>query len=71
MSDKEYAYDTGQTDTSVVTYTDVFSNSKTSDCAITSCTLKQTGCSNALVAPFDSLLSIDGSSPWALKISQT
>jgi len=71
VADKEYAYDTGATTTAVVGFTDVFTNSQTSNCAVTGCTLKQTGCSNALVAPFDSLLSITGSTPWTLKISQT
>jgi hypothetical protein len=33
--------------------------------------LLQTDCSTALVAPFDTLLTIDAASPWNLKISQT
>jgi hypothetical protein len=39
-------------------------------CPITSCTVTQSDCSTALVAPFDSLMSVDPSS-FSLKISQT
>jgi hypothetical protein len=79
MAPKEYAYDTAATTTSVYIDSDVFTNSKSvapsgkpwSVCPITACTLKQSDCKSALVTPFDSLLSIDAKSPWALRISQT
>jgi hypothetical protein len=79
MTNKEYGYDTAATTTSVYIDSDVFSNSKAvapadkpwSVCPITACTLKQSDCSTALVSPFDSLLSIDANTPWALRISQT
>jgi len=58
------------TTTSVYTSAEVFANNK-AGCDITTCTLKATGCSNALVPPFDTLITIDAASPWAIKISQT
>ena len=70
LTDKVYDYDAGATTTTVYAFTDVFTNSKTSACPVTSCTLKQSDCSTALVAPFDSLMTIEGSTPWTFKISQ-
>ena len=77
MTDKEYGYDAAATTTSVYIDSDVFTNSKAvapgnmpwSVCPITGCTLKQSDCTAALVAPFDTLLSIDAATPWALRIS--
>ena len=69
VTDQAFAYDASLTTTSVYTSITAFTNSKTSLCPITTCSVKQSDCSTALVAPFDSLLSVDGSSPFALKIS--
>jgi len=72
MTAKDYAYDTTATTTIVyAANADIFANSKSSACPILSCTLTQTDCSSALVAPFNSLLSIDAADPWNLRISQT
>jgi hypothetical protein len=79
MEAKEYGYDIAATTTSVYIHSDVFTNSKAvapsgkpwSVCPITACTLKQSDCIAALDSPFDSLLSIDENTPWALRISQT
>jgi hypothetical protein len=71
LADKVYDYDTSATSTLVYSSNDAFSNSKASDCPVLSCTLKQTGCSNALVAPFSNLLSLDAAFPFGIKVSQT
>ena len=74
---KDFAYDTALTTTAVYIYSEIFANSKAtavaplSACPITSCTLTQSNCADALVAPFDSLLSIEAATPWTLRISQT
>jgi hypothetical protein len=78
LSAKDYAYDTSATATVVWTYLEAFGNTKRvapggmpwSVCPITSCTVKQSDCSTALVAPFDGLVSVD-SSTYSLKMSQT
>jgi hypothetical protein len=70
MEAKDYGYDTGATATVIWTYLQAFANTKRtapngkpwSICPITSCTVKQSDCSTALVAPFDGLLSVDSSS---------
>jgi hypothetical protein len=69
LTNKEFPYDVSQTSTTVYTSAQAFANSKGSACPITSCTVKQQDCSTALVAPFDSLLSVDVNNK--LKISQT
>jgi hypothetical protein len=78
MANKDYTYDASETGTVVWTYEEAFANTKRtapggmpwSVCPITSCTVTQSDCSSALVAPFDSLVSVDPSS-YSLKISQT
>jgi hypothetical protein len=73
-----YTYDTSETGTVVWTYEQAFANTKRtapsgmpwSVCPITSCTVTQSDCSTALVAPSDSLISVDASTH-SLKISQT
>ena len=78
MASKDYAYDVGATTTVVWTFAEAFANTKRvapggmpwSICPITSCTVKQSDCTSALVAPFDGLISVDGSTN-SLKVSQT
>jgi alanine dehydrogenase len=78
MEAKEYGYDTLATETVVWTYLQAFANNKRtaprgkpwSICPIISCTVKQSDCRSPLVAPFDSLVSVDPSS-YSLQISQT
>ena len=71
LTDQVFAYDAGATATTVYDSSTLFGNIRTSACPITACTLKQTGCSADLVAPFNTLLTIAGTTPFALKISQT
>jgi hypothetical protein len=71
LTDQVFDYDASATTTTIYSSSAVILNSKTANCPITTCTLKQSNCVDALVAPFDTLLTIEGSSPWALKISQT
>jgi hypothetical protein len=71
LTDQVFAYDASATTTTIYSSSAVILNSKSSDCPITSCTLKQSNCADALVAPFDTLLTIGATTPWALKISQT
>ena len=78
MASKDYAYDVGATTTVVWTFAEAFANTKRvapggmpwSICPITACTVKQSDCTAALVAPFDGLISVDGSTN-SLKVSQT
>ena len=73
---KEYGYDAGATTTIVYYDSQVFANSKATAtaplvaCPILNCVLLQTDCTTALVAPFDTKLTIDAASPWNLRISQ-
>ena len=67
---KVYDYDTGATATSVYTSANAFTNSK-NYCPITTCSVWQSNCVTALVAPFNTLLTVGASTPWALTISQT
>ena len=69
MTAKDYPYNTALTTTAVYTSAEAFANSKAVACPITSCTLKQTDCSTALVAPFDGLLSIDATTPFTIRVS--
>jgi hypothetical protein len=71
MAAKEYGYDTAATTTSVYDSAAIFANSKSSLCPLATCTLTQSDCTTPLVAPFNGLLSIDTTSPWALRVSQT
>jgi hypothetical protein len=76
MADKEYLYDSSATATVVWTYLEAFGNTKRvapggmpwSICPISSCTVKQSDCTAALVEPFLSLVSVD-SSTYSLIIS--
>jgi hypothetical protein len=74
---KEYGYDNSQTSTVVYRDSQVFANSKATAvaplvaCPILNCVLLQSDCTTALVAPFDTKLTIDSVSPWYLRISQT
>ena len=78
MSAKDYAYDVDATGTVVWTFVEAFGNTKRtapgdmpwSVCPITSCEVKQSDCSTALVAPFNTLISTDVSTH-SLKVSQT
>ena len=71
LTDQVFDYDAGATATTVYTGATLFTNIRSAACPITSCTLQQTGCSAALVAPFDSLITFVNTSPFTLKISQT
>ena len=77
LTNQEYGYDTGATTTAVYDHTTVFTNSKATAtgpliaCPVLGCVLFQTDCVTALVAPFDTKLTIEGASPWTLRISQT
>jgi len=71
MTAMAYAYDTTATATSVYDSAAIFANSKTSLCPLATCTLTQSDCTTALVAPFDTLLSIEANTPWTIKVSQT
>ena len=78
MAAKDYAYDAAATGTVVWTFAEAFANTKRvapalkpwSICPITSCTVKQSDCTAALVEPFLSLISVDSSTN-SLKVSQT
>jgi len=69
MTHKDCPYDTNATTTTVYAASEIFANSKAGPCPIHNCTLKQSDCSADLVAPFDSLLSIEASTPWNLVVS--
>jgi hypothetical protein len=71
MAPKVYDYDVTATTTIVYDETTVFTNARASLCPLDSCTLTQSDCVTALVAPFDTLLSIDTVDPWSLRVSQT
>jgi hypothetical protein len=77
LTNQEYGYNAANTATAVYTHSTVFTNSKATAtapliaCPVLGCVLLQTDCSTALVAPFDTLLTIDAATPWTLKISQT
>jgi hypothetical protein len=71
LTNQVFDYSASATATTVYTGATLFTNIRSSACPITSCTLKQTGCSTALVAPFDSLITFVNTSPFTLKISQT
>tara|TARA_B110001469_G_scaffold107116_1_gene107205 strand:+ start:124 stop:489 length:366 start_codon:yes stop_codon:yes gene_type:complete len=77
LTDQEYGYDAGATTTAVYQDSTIFTNSKATAtaplqaCPILGCQLLQTDCVTALVAPFDTKLTIDAASPWTMRISQT
>lgn len=64
-----YSYDTTATTTAVYDSAAVFTNARSSLCPLNTCTLTQSDCVTPLVAPFDGLLSIDATEPWALRVS--
>jgi hypothetical protein len=66
-----YPYDASATNTLMLSNDDIFSNTETAKCPISTCTLTQSDCTTALVAPFNSLLSIEASTPWNIKVSQS
>ena len=71
IASKIYNYDTAATTTIVYDSAAVFSNSLSALCPLSSCSVTQSDCSTALVAPFDGLISIDAADPWALRVTQT
>ena len=71
MNDKTYDYDTLNTNTVVYDSSSAFSNAKPTKCAITGCALYQSDCVSAIPAPMNTYFSVDTSSPFAIRVSQT
>jgi len=69
IPDKEYIYDPSLTNTEVAKYSDWITETLFASCPILTCRILQSDCSTALVDPFDTVLSIDTGTPWALRIS--
>lgn len=71
LTEKIYAYSSTATNTAVYTYSDVFTNSKSTLCPVTTCTLKQSDCTTSLSVSQAAVFSIGSNSPWTLRLSQT
>lgn len=71
LTEKVYAYSSTATNTAVYTYSDVFTNSKSTLCPVATCSLKQSDCTASLTVSQAALFSIGSISPWTLRMSQT
>lgn len=69
MATKVYDYDTTATTTIVYDSSQVFTNARSAICPLDSCTVTQSDCVTPLVSPFDTLISIDATDPWSLRVS--
>jgi hypothetical protein len=70
LADKTYAYDSAATTTVMYTNAEVFTNSDTANCAVSSCTLYAEDCSASVPAAISSYVSVDGSD-YSIKVTQT
>jgi len=69
LADKTYAYDSGATTTTMFTNAEVFANTESSDCAVSSCALYASDCAAALPGALSPYITISGA--YAIMISQT